>query len=166
MSKRIIYTQSNGLAGVVTPAPKWLSKMLAEGNTEAEAFEILKVKSIASADERATAKIAEDESAFPSNRKFRDAWAQNDTQVAEDMDKARPIHMNRIREIRNAELAKEDVNFQRAIENDDADAKAAVVAKKQALRDLPATFDLSGAGTGDELDALWPNELPDRGKPS
>jgi hypothetical protein len=161
-TKRIVYTQSNGLAGVVTPAPKWLSKMLAEGNTEAEAFEILKVKSIASADERATAKIAEDESAFPPNRKFRDAWAQNDTQVVEDMDKARLIHMNRIREVRNSELAKEDINFQKAIETDDPSAKTAVVTKKQILRDIPQTFDLSGANTGDELDAMWPSELPAR----
>ena len=70
--------------------------------------------------------------------------------------------MNRIREVRNAELAKEDINFQKAIEADDASAKTAVATKKQTLRDIPQNFDLSGASTDDELDALWPSELPER----
>ena len=162
MVKLIIYTQENGIVAIISPAQNWIDKKMAEGNTEEEAFELLKIKAILNADERATAKIAEDESAFPSHRKFRNAWKQNDTQVAEDMALARPIHMDRIREVRNSELAKEDINFQKAIEADDNDTKAAVAAKKQTLRDIPQTFDLSAAGNGEELDALWPSELPER----
>ena len=45
------------------------------------------------------------------------------------MPTAMMIHMNRIRKVRNVELAKEDINFQRAIEADDASAKSAVAAK-------------------------------------
>jgi hypothetical protein len=97
-------------------------------------------------------------------RKFRDAWKQNAAsgKPEVDMPRARDIHMNKIRVVRNEELAKEDINFQRAIEADDASAKTSVATKKQALRDLPATFDLSGANTDDELDTLWPAELPER----
>jgi|TARA_R110000823_G_scaffold263058_1_gene383578 hypothetical protein len=96
-------------------------------------------------------------------RKFRNAWKQDaEGKPQVDMPKARDLHMDRIRVIRNEELQKEDINFQRAIEADDASAKTAVATKKQALRDLPATFDLNGAGTDEELDALWPSELPER----
>ena len=96
-------------------------------------------------------------------RKFRNAWKQDaEGKPQVDMPKARDLHMDRIRVIRNEELQKEDINFQRAIEADDASAKTAVATKKQALRDLPATFDLNGAGTDEELEALWPSELPER----
>jgi len=96
-------------------------------------------------------------------RKFRNAWKQDaEGKPTVDMPKARNLHMDRIRVIRNEELQKEDINFQRAIEADDASAKTSVATKKQTLRDLPATFDLSGADTDEELDALWPSELPER----
>ena len=62
MVKRIIYTQENGIVAIISPAQNWIDKKMAEGNTEEEAFELLKIKAISNADERATAKIAEDES--------------------------------------------------------------------------------------------------------
>lgn len=97
------------------------------------------------------------------SRKFRNAWKQNaEGKPTVDMPKARDLHMDKIRVVRNEELQKEDINFQRALEADDASVKTAVATKKQTLRDLPATFDLSGASTDDELDALWPSELPER----
>ena len=97
-------------------------------------------------------------------RKFRNAWKQDaEGKPQVDMPKARDLHMDRIRVIRNEELQKEDINFQRAIEADDASAKTSVATKKQTLRNLPATFDLNRANTDDELDALWPSELPERG---
>jgi hypothetical protein len=34
--------------------------------------------------------------------------------------------------------------------------------EKQKLRNLPATFDLSGAQTPEELSSLWPSELGDK----
>jgi len=37
-----------------------------------------------------------------------------------------------------------------------------VKAKKQTLRDLPATFDLESYGDPESLKAAWPAELPDR----
>ena len=80
-----------------------------------------------------------------------------------NMTKARAIHLADIRSVRNAELVKEDVAFIRAVEDGDTDAQAAIKAKKQTLRDLPATFDITtDVDTPEILKAKWPVELPDR----
>ena len=79
------------------------------------------------------------------------------------MTKARAIHMDKIRRVRNAELVKEDVNMLKAIEAGDALAQSAVATKKQVLRDIPATFDITtGVTTPELLKARWPAELPAR----
>lgn len=101
-----------------------------------------------------------DESDIPSDRTFREAWECSSGRVAVNMDKAREIHMDRIRKVRDRELAKLDVEYQRADERGDATAKAQVAARKQALRDIPQTFDLTQAKTPEELKALWPEGLP------
>ena len=80
-----------------------------------------------------------------------------------NMSKARAIHLAEIRRVRNAELVKEDVTFMRAIEAGDADAQATIKTKKQTLRDLPDTFDITtGVDTPEKLKAKWPSELPAR----
>ena len=80
-----------------------------------------------------------------------------------NMTKARVIHLTEIRRVRNEELVKEDVTFMRAVEAGDASAQAAVATKKQTLRDIPATFDItSGVTTPEQLKARWPSELPAR----
>ena len=80
-----------------------------------------------------------------------------------DMTKARAIHLAEIRRVRNEELVKEDVTFMRAVEAGDADAQATIKTKKQTLRDLPATFDITtGVDTPEKLKAKWPTELPAR----
>ena len=80
-----------------------------------------------------------------------------------DMTKARAIHLEEIRRVRNEELVKEDVTFMRAVEDADTDAQATIKTKKQTLRDLPATFDITTAvDTPEKLKAKWPTELPAR----
>ena len=80
-----------------------------------------------------------------------------------NMTKARAIHLAKIRKVRNEELVKEDVTFMRAVEAEDTDAQATIKAKKQALRDLPATFDITtDVDTPEKLKAKWPTELPAR----
>jgi len=78
-----------------------------------------------------------------------------------NMTKARAIHLAEIRRVRNAELVKEDVTFMRAVEAEDTDAQATIKTKKQTLRDIPQTFDLT-TDTPEQLKALWPDELPAR----
>ena len=80
-----------------------------------------------------------------------------------NMDTARAIHLEEIRKVRNAELVKEDVTFMRAVEDGDTDAQATIKTKKQPLRDLPATFDITtDVDTPEKLKAKWPTELPAR----
>ena len=80
-----------------------------------------------------------------------------------NMDKARAIHLEEIRKVRNAELVKEDVTFMRAVEDGDTDAQATIKTKKQTLRDLPTTFDITtDVDTPEKLKAKWPTELPAR----
>ena len=155
MTKVILYTRPDGGITVCHPTPETLAKF----ETEDEAIAYVRGKDIP---DGATKIRVVDKSAIPDNRKFRDAWVSGDAEAVVDLPKARTIHMDRIREVRNGELQKEDINYQKALEADDASAKTAVATKKQALRDLPTTFDISGASTDDELDALWPSELPER----
>ena len=80
-----------------------------------------------------------------------------------NMTKARAIHLAEIRRVRNEELVKEDVTFMRAVEDGDTDAQNTIKTKKQTLRDLPATFDITtDVDTPDKLKAKWPTELPAR----
>ena len=80
-----------------------------------------------------------------------------------DMTKARAIHLEEIRKVRNAELVKKDVPFMRSVEDADTDTQATIKAEKQTLRDLPATFDITtGVDTPEKLKAKWPTELPAR----
>ena len=74
-----------------------------------------------------------------------------------NMNKARDIHREKVREARNPKLAAKDVEFQRALETG-ADTSA-IVADKQALRDAPASAAIEAATTPDELKAAWDTEL-------
>jgi len=75
-----------------------------------------------------------------------------------NMAKARGIQMDKIREVRNKELAKKDVDFMKALEADDG-SHTAIAAEKQTLRDIPQTFDLT-TDTPEQLKELWPEGLP------
>ena len=75
-----------------------------------------------------------------------------------NMSKARGIQMDKIREVRNKELAKKDIEFMKALEADDG-SHTAIATEKQALRDIPQTFDLT-TDTVDELKNKWPEGLP------
>ena len=77
------------------------------------------------------------------------------------MAKARTIHMNNIRAIRNRELAAKDIGFMRAVEDGNADAQTTIKNEKQTLRDIPQTFDITtGVDTPEQLKAKWPDGLP------
>ena len=75
-----------------------------------------------------------------------------------NMEKARGIQMDKIRQMRNKELAKKDVEYMKALEADDGSA-ATVAAEKKVLRDIPQTFDLT-TDTPEQLKEKWPEGLP------
>ena len=95
----------------------------------------------------------------PANRDFRGAWSLSGTVISEDLDKAKEIFKDKIREVRGPLLEAEDVVYMKAMEADDASAKTASVTKKNALRDAPAASAIGSASTIAELKAAWDTSL-------
>jgi len=91
----------------------------------------------------------------PTDRHFRDAWSVSGTVISEDVDAAKAIFKEKIREIRKPLLEAEDVVYMKALEADDASAKAASVAKKVALRNAPEATAIADATTIAGLKAAW-----------
>ena len=91
----------------------------------------------------------------PSDRHFRGAWSLSGTVISEDMTAAKAIFKEKIREVRAPLLEAEDVTYMKALEADDADAKAASVTKKGKLRDAPAASAITNADTIAKLKAAW-----------
>ena len=91
----------------------------------------------------------------PSDRHFRGAWSLSGKVISEDMTAAKVIFKDKIREVRKPLLEAEDVVYMKALEADDASAKTASVAKKKALRDVPAAQAITDADTIAKLKAAW-----------
>jgi hypothetical protein len=78
-----------------------------------------------------------------------------------NVDKAKAIHKDKIREVRNPLLQAEDVTFMRAVEAADSTAQAASATRKQALRDATGIVDNTSitstdvTGVTNELKAVW-----------
>jgi len=70
-----------------------------------------------------------------------------------NMAKAKEIHKTNIREARTPKLAELDVEFQKALET--SSDTAAIVSKKQALRDAPNNSAIDSSTTETELKAQW-----------
>jgi len=95
----------------------------------------------------------------PSDRHFRGAWSLDGTVISEDMTKAKEIFKDKIREVRAPLLEAEDVVYMKALEADDADAKAASVTKKTNLRNAPAATAITNAADIAALKAAWDADL-------
>ena len=95
----------------------------------------------------------------PSDRHFRGAWSLNGKVISEDMDAAKEIFKDKIREVRAPLLDAEDVVYMKALEADDATAKTASVNKKKALRDAPAAKAITDADTIAKLKAAWDTDV-------
>ena len=95
----------------------------------------------------------------PADRHFRGAWSLNGSVITEDMTAAKAIFKDKIREVRKPLLDAEDVVYMKALEADDADAKAASVTKKAALRDAPAASAISSASNINDLKAAWDTDV-------
>ena len=95
----------------------------------------------------------------PSDRSFRGAWSLSRNVISEDLNSAKAIFKDKVREVRKPLLDAEDVVYMKALEADDATAKAASVAKKTSLRDAPAASAIDSATTITELKAAWDSDL-------
>ena len=92
---------------------------------------------------------------MPKNRDFRGAWTLEGDVMKEDLSVAKELFKSKIKEARTPLLASEDVSFMMALENDDASARAASVAKKKALRDATKASAIDAASSIAELTAAW-----------
>jgi len=106
-------------------------------------------------------KTAAAPSTMPSDRHFRDAWvfSEDASAISEDLTAAKVIFKNKIREVRAPLLEAEDVVYMKALEADDATAKAASVAKKKKLRDAPAAAAITNAINITALKAAWDEDV-------
>ena len=103
--------------------------------------------------------IAASDATVPSDRHFRNAWTLSGSTITEDLAESKKIFQDKIREVRTPLLAAEDVVYMKALEADDATAKAASVTKKQALRDAPANSAIDAATDIASLKASWDTDL-------
>jgi len=69
----------------------------------------------------------------PANRDFRGAWTLNGSVISEDMDKAKEIFKDKIREVRKPLLEAKDVELMKALE--EGNSTTAIASAKNALRD-------------------------------
>ena len=92
----------------------------------------------------------------PAERTFREGWEANAETgiISVNMEKAKGIWRDKIRQSRGPEFEALDAAFMKALETG-ADTTE-IVAAKQALRDAPAHADIDAATTPDELKAVQP----------
>ena len=95
----------------------------------------------------------------PSDRHFRGAWSLNGSVISEDMDSARAIFRDKVREVRNPKLTALDADYMKALEDGDTAAQSAIATVKQSLRDAPAASAIDAATDIAGLKAAWDADL-------
>jgi len=95
----------------------------------------------------------------PADRHFRGAWSLSGSVITEDMDAAKTIFKDKIREVRGPLLEAEDVVYMKALEAGDSDAQAASVTAKNALRNAPAASAITNAADIAALKAAWDTDV-------
>ena len=93
----------------------------------------------------------------PANRDFRGAWVLDGSVISEDMDKAKEIFKDKIREVRKPLLEAKDVELMKALEA--GTSTTAIATAKDALRDATDASAISSASTISELKAAWDSSL-------
>ncbi len=94
------------------------------------------------------------------DRYFRNAWKDGGGRKPDvDMPKAREIHRNKLRAMREPILVALDTEYLRADEAGDNQEKRRIAERKQALRDLTDDPAIDSATTPEELKAVLPDAL-------
>ena len=101
----------------------------------------------------------DDVSSMPSDRHFRGAWTLSGQVISEDMDEAKKIFKDKIREVRKPLLEAQDVLFMKAMEDGDSTEQSTIASKKKELRDAPAASAITNAKTIAELKSAWNTDL-------
>lgn len=157
---------TRGRASALPPGAKWAGDDASFGVFERQATEenvIDELSRFALTDGRTIVgwKLI-GESEIPADRTYRDAWAHDGSgKIFHDMPRARELHRAKLRRARVTLLESLDIEAIRADESGDKKAKAAVVARKQALRDAPADPAIEAAKTIEELKEVTLPEAPE-----
>lgn len=162
-SLRVLINLPDGRLRVSNPSSRLLQEFMSYGLSEMEAVRLIAENwgglpefpnPIAVTDDMIVDKNTD---AIPDDRTYRDAWVGLPNRVKVDIPKARVVHLSHIRSAR----AKAFVDLDNGIRTgeDAGEPTTLLRQRRKALRDLPQTFDLSGATTPKELKALWPTEL-------
>lgn len=96
---------------------------------------------------------------IPKDRTYRNAWRHDGTTFSHDMEHARRIHLEHLRHARTEQLGALDREWMRAVGTGDKAAAKDIEAKRDALRNAPATLPVEHAQTVEELKAMWPEGL-------
>lgn len=151
--RKIIYTRPDGGLSVVIPIIN--THPVREDITEEEAEQRAWGKLPAEAINPRFVTDAE----IPTDRTFRNAWADSGQSVYTDMAKARVIHKNRLRAMREPKLLALDIQYMRADEAGNLALKNEIAKKKQALRDVTADPRIESAQTPEEIKNVIPPVL-------
>ena len=89
----------------------------------------------------------------PANRDFRGAWVLDGSVISEDMDKAKEIFKDKIREVRAPLLDAKDAELMKALEA--GTSTTAIAAAKNALRDATDNSAITAATDIAGLKAAW-----------
>ena len=100
-----------------------------------------------------------DRATVPSEYHFRDAWSLSGTTITEDIDKAKELFKEKVREARQPLFLEEDAKFMVALENGDTSAQNTIKETKTKLRDATATDAIKNATNTTELKAAWDTNL-------
>lgn len=93
------------------------------------------------------------------NRMYRKAATFLNGKVVYDLDRAKAIHLDVLREMRIPKLKELDWQYQQADEQGNLSKKQEIATLKQTLRDIPQNYDLSSSKTVSELREMIPQEL-------
>ncbi len=100
-----------------------------------------------------------EESEMPEDRYFRGAWKHSEDKIHVDMEKAKDIHRDVLRELRKPKLEALDIEFIRADETFDDEEKSLIKVKKQELRDITEAPEIVNAKSLEELKSFMPDIL-------
>jgi len=100
-----------------------------------------------------------DQISKPDDRKFRSAWILDGPVIKVDMDKAREIWRDNIRQVREPKFKELDAAFMKAMEQADTVKQQKIATQKQVLRDATADPAIDAAQSVEALKLVQPNGL-------
>jgi hypothetical protein len=152
--KKFIYTNADGSLSLVVASKKESIENILGPLTDAEYEAHIVEKSVPS--DRSNVQFINDDD-IPQDKEFRNAWIQNGNKIDFDLEKARIIQLQRIREAREPKLRELDIDYMRL--NESKQDTSEVVLKKQLLRDITEPLKNMQLNSIEDVKSAFPEEL-------